>query len=188
MFGFCGIGILKNAETTTKTSSVARNIARSIWQKGNGQLRTVISGFTGPNVDLKDLMDTNALLIRHGYRFAVKGFNNANVGTAPHKCGFFQKIKFFPNFNFPNMRRHVVYDLKPQRTIVQGFQTDTSEAAKTTGSVISSCVMLPSNKSLFTNERVVVQGFNINSSSEPAKRAIDLTNSKPRTVIKGFLG
>mgnify|MGYP006916194600 CR=1 FL=1 len=41
-------------------------------------------------------------------------------------------------------------------------------------------------KELLAEERVVVQGFSSNPSSSPLTKKMDLTNSNPRVVVKGF--
>ena len=186
MFGIELVNTVRNSVQIPPAPYV-KKIARSIMQNGNGQQRVVVCGFTGPNIDLKECLENSDLLVKYGWRYAVKGFNNINAGTALHTCNQRQKLRFFPNFNIPKLLRHIVYDFQPQRTVVKGFQQNAVEGIEHTGSsILPAGFALPKRTDLLANERVVVQGFGKHTASEAAKKTMDLTNTTPRVVVKGF--
>ena len=180
----------RRAVTRKTTTAPIMTFCRSIF-KGNGQ-RTIVSGFTGPNLDAATHFNfLNNLRIRN-LRPVIRGFGNQYdhiPGMLVRKMSGLPgqtKLKWFPNFRIPRMTRHVVYDISQSRTVVSGFQNELKQV--TQSAVNTKPVKLPTGRELFAEERVVVQGFSKNTSTTPVTKKMDLTNSNPRVVIKGFGG
>lgn len=164
----------------TKRPGRMKTFARSIMKKGNGEQRIIVSGFTDANLDathFKKIATENFW----GIRPVVKGFcTDKKMFCAKNHKG---KIKYFPNFSTPQIKRHVVFDVNPPRTVVQGFNQTFSNTVSTnaTNQTTPQPVKM---KDLYAEKRIVVQGFG-DSSKEPTKK-LDLTNSTERVNIKGF--
>ena len=157
---------------------------RTVAQKGNGQRRVIISGFTGQNLNPAEHFSYIDKMNSLNLRPIIRGFSNSDIyaqrmsGTPLR--GF---VKFMPRKQNPKMKRHIVYDVEPPRIVVKGF-SDSSTAIKITGHPLSPATKLPAPKDLIAQKRVVVQGF-VTNSAEPVYKDIDLT-PKTRTVVKGF--
>jgi len=173
-------------------SATPKVFARTIVQKGNGMLRTIVSGFTGPNLDSKTHFLSLNFRNMFNYRPVIKGFSqkyNSYNGmittplTARPGKGF---VKFFSLFKNSKLSRHVVYDINPPRRVVQGFASDVNGKLNIKGYVPSSPVKLPSGKDLYSDERIVVQGFGTTLPNKPVTKKVYFNSTKPRTVVRGF--
>lgn len=155
--------------------------ARSIMQKGNKEQRFIVSGFTGPNLDLsyfKKLSNANFW----GIRPVVKGFHQYLEGFACTKNPQ-GRMRFLSKFDNMRLKRHVVLDnSNTSRVVVAGFEnssevTNIFKASQSLNKPIQA-------KELLAQERVVVRGFNTNIDNVIKK--MDLDNSTEVVVIKGF--
>ncbi len=180
----------RRAVTQKTTTAPIMKFCRSIF-RGRGQ-RTIVSGFTGPNLDASTHFNFLYNLRIRNLRPVIRGFGNQYdhipgmlVKQIPGLPGQ-TRLKWFPNFRIPNITRHVVYDLQPQRKVIAGFTKDIAENTK--GQIYTKPVKIPTGKELVAEERVVIQGFSTNTSTTPVTKKMDLTNSNPRVVVKGFGG
>jgi len=161
-------------------------ISRTIRQTGNKMPRTIIKGFTGPNIEAKEHFRKLFNLQCRNIRPIIAGFtgrpNMGRLNTVPGNKAF---VKFFPKFRIPKMTRHVVFDVKTSRISVTGFKNATPEII-TNGSFVPTPVN-PLQRPEIATERVVIQGFGGNS-SKPVIKQVPTAQISPRTVVKGFLG
>ncbi len=174
--------IRKTAPKITKLNVYARTIA----SKGNGQRRAIIKGFGGANLEETSHFNRLTNLNFWNLRPVVTGFASdgkfyAKRISLPQNRA---RMRFFQNNNNLKMSRHVVHDIPSTRIQVKGFCTHDKNI---TGSLPTQPVKLPTKDEIFAQERVVVQGFGGNS-AKPIYKQMDNTNSKPRTVVKGFGG
>lgn len=166
----------------------AVTFGRTISQKGNGIQRVVVKGFGNGNLDTYHFRMTafDNMLNR---RPVIKGFTGqegfAGISGIPGRG----RVKFFPNFQTPNMKRHIVYDIQPPRTQVQGFR-DLAGESKIASEAPKTPIALPKREDLIAKERVVIQGFggNNNTASKPIYKPLETDNGTPRTIVKGFRG
>lgn len=173
--------LLKAVSTCTPLRTFARTIA-----KGNGQRRVIVEGFAGRNFDPIEHFKLMDLRIAMNFRPVIGGFTGRfglKQITARPNTGF---LRFYSQTQRPNMTRHLVYDIQPPRIAIRGFNC-TSTGPKIVGEIPKGPVTLPKAKEIYADERVVIQGFG-GDAQKPVYKKMDLTNSTPRKVIKGFGG
>ncbi len=158
---------------------IAPTYARTIVQKGNGERRAIISGFSGPNLDEGHFKLLN-FYKNMNYRPVIAGYTGkkgmARLSALPGR-GF---LRFFPMLKNPRMSRHVVYDVQTQRKAIKGFSFNTNQEIVKIGPAQTSQTI---QKPQIATERVVVQGYTKNS-TEPVMKKVE--PSSQRVVVKGF--
>ena len=181
---------LINAAKSGYNCARSKFVTRMIRSEGNGQRRFIVKGFDGPNLDAKTHFVWLEILKKFNHRPVVTGFTSnlppKKIMTVPLSSPPDRALtRFFAGFNTPQLSRHVVHDIKPPRTVVQGFCTEAKSAVAVSDTVIKP-VKLPSCNELMAKERIVVQGFTSNPSSTPVKKTMDTTPATERVVVQGF--
>lgn len=187
MFGVKLFNVVKNARRKTKLKPML-TIGRSIFN-GDGQ-RTIVKGFTGANLDAETHFKFIEIMKAKNYRVVVRGFGHQYDAYKGRLLKQLQgtaekgKLRFFPIFRTPKMKRHVVLDMPVQRDVITGFGKNIKKANESF--LEEKPVKILQGKDLLSEERVVVQGFKQNTLSTPEIKKMDLTNNTPRVVVKGF--
>ena len=178
-------GIVNGLKAAGRGKKVVRKtpiIARSIINKGNGQLRTVVKGFGNGNLTADDVLKyaKNNSSIFGSFRKVVAGFTGKTGELQRVLPSMMSRVKFFPGFRIPKLTRHYVANANSARNVVNGFSTSTNKALKVNKA-------LPNRKpvQMFQQERVVIQGFG-GDSTKPVYKKTELKPTTQRTVVKGF--